>query len=79
MFTLVSHGHFCITMFLNNNLGCNKTGQIKPRRSKNMALTVSIFLLVTFSFEAMMVILLNSNTNISVVVSQLTPRTFRYV
>ena len=67
MFSLVSHSHFCITMFLNDNFGCNKIRQIRPRGSKNMTLNLRIFLLVY------------SNTNLSAVVFQLTSRTFQYV
>ena len=59
MFTLVFHWHFFITMFLNNNFGYNKIGQIKPivkqRKLKNMELTFSMFFLVTFNFEAMLI------------------------
>ena len=41
-----------------------------------MALTFIIFLLVIFNFGAMLIVLLSSNTNLLVVVFQLTPRTF---
>ena len=72
MFTLVSHSHFCITLFLNNNFGCNIIGQIKSRGLKNMAMISSMFLLVAFNFEAVLIILLNSNTNLL----KLTPELF---
>ena len=41
-----------------------------------MALTFIIFLLLIFNFGAMLIVLLNSNTNLLVVVFQLLPELF---
>ena len=44
-----------------------------------MALNFSMFPLVTFNFEAMLMIWLNSNTDLVVAVFQLMPTTFLYL
>ena len=71
---ILSQLYLLIQSFLNNNFGCKTIGDIKPRGSKKSQSTEECYTFVGL----ISLRLLKSNTNLSLFLFQVTPKTLRY-
>ena len=67
---MLSQSNLLTQGFLNNNFSCKTNGDIKARGSKNIPINFRMLRFIGFTFFAISMILLKSNTNLSLLLLQ---------